>query len=195
MIDLAPILAQFPTVTRDEASDALLVPAADARALAQWLRDDARYQLDYASNVAGVDYLPLEKKTKVKQADGTEKEVVTSRPGYFEVIYHLYSMKLKHGPLAIKQRTASRENPTVASLTPVYRGAEFQEREAFDLYGIKFEGHPDLRRILMWNEFTDFPMRKDYVEPDDYNHEPTPHDAVLAKAKAHYPAKTEEAAS
>ena len=73
-----------------------------------------------------------------------------------------------------------------AGLTPVWRGAEFQEREAYDLYGIQFSGHPDLRRILMWDEFKDYPMRKDYVEPDDYDYEPTPHDDVVEKARKHY---------
>ena len=73
---------------------------------------------------------------------------------------------------------------TLPSLTPVWRSAEFQEREIFDLYGIVFEGHPDLRRILMWDEFEDHPMRKDYVEPNDYEYEPTPHDAVLEKVEA-----------
>ena len=63
--------------------------------------------------------------------------------------------------------------------------AEFQEREIFDLYGIVFEGHPDLRPLLMWDEFKDHPMRHDYVEPDDYEYEPTPHDEVLERAQAH----------
>jgi NADH-quinone oxidoreductase subunit C len=60
---------------------------------------------------------------------------------------------------------------------------------------VVFEGHPDLRRILMWDEFKDHPMRKDYVEPDDYEWEPTPHGEVLAKAKQHYPAATSASAS
>ena len=69
----------------------------------------------------------------------------------------------------------------------VWRSCDFQEREIYDLYGIVFERHPDLRRLLMWDEFKDHPMRKDYVEPDDYEWEPTPHDEVLAKAKKYYP--------
>ena len=71
------------------------------------------------------------------------------------------------------------------SLTPIWRSAEFQEREIFDLYGIVFDEHPDLRRLLMWEGFQDHPMRKDYVEPNDYEYEPTPHDEVLEKAKRH----------
>jgi NADH-quinone oxidoreductase subunit C len=69
----------------------------------------------------------------------------------------------------------------------VWRACEFQEREVYDLFGVVFTSHPDLRRILMWDEFKDHPMRRDYVEPDDYEWEPTPHDSVLAKARAHYP--------
>src|SRR4030095_6605303 len=96
-------------------------------------------------------------------------------------------MERKHGPLILRQRTADRaERVTVTSLTPVWRACELQEREAFDLYGVSFAGHPDQRRILMWDGFKDFPMRKDYVEPDDYEYEPTAHDEVLAKAKQHY---------
>jgi NADH-quinone oxidoreductase subunit C len=86
----------------------------------------------------------------------------------------------------LRLRTENRtDKTTVPSLTPVWRSAEFQEREAYDLFGIQFEGHPDLRRLLMWEEFKDFPMRKDYVGPDDFEYEPTPHDEILEKAKAH----------
>ncbi len=77
-------------------------------------------------------------------------------------------MAKKEGPVVIRMRTANRtDDVTLPSLTPVWRSAEFQEREAFDLYGIVFDGHPDLRRILMWEGFTDHPMRKDYVPPPD----------------------------
>ncbi len=154
-------------------------------------------RLDYASNVTGMDWLDtvLQEKRKVKQViEGVEREIEETiehrKAGYLEVVYHLYSMELKHGPLILRLRTANRaDNARVPSLTPVWRGAEFQEREAYDLYGITFEGHPDLRRILMWDGYRDFPMRKDYVEPDDYEYEPTPHDEVLEKARQHYPGR------
>ena len=62
---------------------------------------------------------------------------------------------------------------------------EQQEREVFDLFGVVFDGHPDLRRLLMWDEFEDHPMRRDYVNPDDYEYEPTAHDDVLQRANQH----------
>ena len=74
-------------------------------------------------------------------------------------------MAQKHGPLALKVRLP-RANPTVASVTPIWRGAEYQEREAYDLFGVIFENHPDLRRILMREGFAGHPMRKDYVVED-----------------------------
>lgn len=178
----------------------LLVDNAHALAIAKFLREDPSLRLDYASNVTGVDWLDavVQEKQKVKQVvEGVEREIEQTtefkKPGYLEVVYHLYSMELKHGPLILRLRTANRgDNARVASLTPVWRGAEFQEREAYDLFGITFEGHPDLRRILMWEEFKDFPMRKDYVEPDDYEYEPTPHDDVLEKTQRHYPTSLQD---
>jgi NADH-quinone oxidoreductase subunit C len=162
--------------------------------VAKWLRDDAELRLDFCSNVTGVDWLDrvVKKTTKVKKVlDGEEKEVIETTeekiPGYIEVVYHLYSMSLKHGPVIIRLRTTGRaEDASLPSLTPIWRSAEFQEREIFDLYGVRFDGHPDLRRILMWDEFEDYPMRKDYREPDDYEYEPTPHDEVLERAKPYY---------
>ncbi len=177
------------------AQHSLVIDAAHAPAVARFLRDDPQLRLDYCSNVTGVDWLDAEltEKAKVKKlVDGLEKEVEevkkTKRAGYLEVVYHLYSMEKKHGPVILRVRSANRTDPVhLPSLTPVWRSCEFQEREVFDLYGILLDGHPDLRRILMWDEFKDYPMRKDYAEPDDYQYEPTPHDEVLKRAQEHYP--------
>jgi NADH-quinone oxidoreductase subunit C len=132
-------------------------------------------ELDFCSNVTAVDWPERVQTEKIKTkqvVDGVEKEieetVKTTIPGYLEVVYHLFSMSKKEGPVVVRMRTGNRtDDVTLPSVTPVWRSAEFQEREAFDLYGIVFEGHPDLRRILMWEGFTDHPMRKDYVPPPD----------------------------
>ena len=172
----------------------LLIDNEHAVAVATFLRDHPALSFDFCSNVTGVDWLEriVKKTNKVKQiVEGVEKEVDQTTeekiPGYLEAVYHLYAMKLKHGPLIIRMRTGNRTDAArLPSLTPVWRSAELQEREIFDLYGVHFDGHPDLRRILMWDEFTDHPMRKDYVQPDDFEWEPTPHDEVLERAKEHY---------
>lgn len=181
------------------AQRSLLVDPAYAAAVGRFLRDDAELKLDFCSNVTGVDWpaAELTEKIKLKKiVDGVEKEVEevkkTHRPAYLEAVYHLYSMEKKHGPVILRMRTADRgENNKLPSLTSVWRSCEFQEREIFDLFGIVFTGHPDLRRILMWEGFQDHPMRKDYIDPDDYEYEPTPHDAVLERVKAR--SKTEVA--
>ena len=109
---------------------------------AKFLKEDSDYACDYLSCVTGVDY----------------KE-------HLEVVYHLYSIEKKEGPIAIKVRT-DRTESRIPSVTPLWRSAEYQEREAYDLVGVQFEGHPDLRRILMWDTFKHYPLRKDYVAED-----------------------------
>lgn len=170
----------------------LLLDHEHAVEAARFLRDDTELRLDFCSNVTGVDWLDNETSNKIKVTqlvDGVEKIVdevrKTFTPGYLEAVYHLYSMEKKHGPVILRLRTPDRSAVKLPSLTPVWRSAEFQEREIFDLFGIIFQGHPDLRRILMWDQFEDHPMRRDYVEPDDYDYEPTAHDEVLAKATQH----------
>jgi NADH-quinone oxidoreductase subunit C len=179
----------------------LLLDPGHALKVARFLRDDAELALDFLSNVTGVDYLDKEIAEKVKvtrpvtkTVDGVEQtseETVEetrkhTEPGYLEVVYHLYSMARKHGPVVLRMRTVNRSDLVeLPSFTPVWRSAEFQEREIFDLFGVVFTGHPDLRRLLMWEGFKDHPMRRDYVEPDDFEYEPTAHDEVLARAKAH----------
>ena len=144
------IIAAFPGAQLEivpnaspSAQPSLLLGHTQAREIAKFLRDDAELLFDFASNATGVDWL---------------------KSGYLETVYHLYSMELGHGPLIIRLRTGNRtDDVTLPSLTPVWRSCEFQEREIFDLFGIQFEGHPDLRRILMWDNFIDHPMRKDYA--------------------------------
>ncbi|MCC6148418.1 MAG: NADH-quinone oxidoreductase subunit D [Anaerolineaceae bacterium] len=104
------------------------------------LRDEAGY--DYLSSVTGVDNFPEDQ---------------------MEVVYHFY--KTIGGPAFVLKVQASRHETVIPSLTPLYPGVEFQECEAWDLLGIRFEGHPDLRRILMWEGFEGFPLRKDWREP------------------------------
>jgi NADH-quinone oxidoreductase subunit C len=188
----APLAIELNPAVPTQSS--LVVGHSHALEVARFLRDAEGLRFDYCSNVTGVDWLEGVVKEKVrvrKPVEGVEREVEETverrRPARLEAVYHLYSMPLRHGPLVLRQRTGNRDDDArVASLTPVWRSAEFQEREVFDLFGIVFEGHPDLRRILMWEEFQDFPMRKDYVEPDDYEYEPTPHDEVLEKARRHF---------
>ncbi|MGD0154664.1 MAG: NADH-quinone oxidoreductase subunit C [Terracidiphilus sp.] len=183
------------------AQHSLRLAPESAVAVATFLRDDSELAFDFLSNLTGVDWPDKEIAEKVKvthqaikTVDGVEKTVEETveetrkrvEPGCLEVVYHLYSVAKKHGPLVVRMRTGNRTDQTeLPSLTPVWRSAEFQEREAFDLYGIIFTGHPDLRRLLMWDGFKDFPMRKDYVEPDDFEYEPTPHDEVLRRAEEH----------
>ena len=142
--ELQGVLAQLlPGVSLTVESGILSVPAKDLTAVCRCLKDNERFSLDYLADLTVVDY----------------------PPDRMDVVYHLYSMTKKHGPVTLKV-TLPRENPVVASVTPIWRGAEFQEREAYDLFGVKFEGHPDLRRILLWDEFEGHPMRKDYVVED-----------------------------
>jgi NADH/F420H2 dehydrogenase subunit C len=136
---------QMPGVSLSVEGGALCAAPKDLLAVCRALRDSERLQMDYLADLTAVDY----------------------PPDRMDVVYHLYSMAQKHGPLTLKV-TLPRSQPTVASVTPMWRGAEFQEREAYDLYGVSFEGHPDLRRILMWEGFQGHPMRKDYV-PEDQN--------------------------
>ena len=96
-------------------------------------------EFDYIDNLTAVDYLD-----------------------YFEVVYQFTSMKHNHS-LVIKTRCLDRENPTLPSVINVWRGADYQEREIFDLFGIKFEGHPNLKRIVLWPGFEGHPLRKDYL--------------------------------
>ena len=175
------------------AEHSLLIDAAHAVAVATFLRDDPDLRFDYCSNATGIDWPERVEKSKIKVkkvVDGVEKEIEetkeTRTPAYLEAVYHLFSMEKKQGAVTLRLRTGNRtDQVNLPSLTPVWRSCELQEREIYDLYGIVFDGHPDLRRLLMWEGYKDHPMRRDYVEPDDYEYEPTPHGDVVDKAKRH----------
>ena len=81
-------------------------------------------------------------------------------PYYFEVVYRFVSLK-KNESITLKTRT-SKDSPSIPSLAPLWQGADFQEREVYDLFGITFTGHPGLKRIMLWEGFQGHPLRKDY---------------------------------
>ena len=153
-----PVLQQFPDAEWDEAAGAVIAPLGLARTMAEWLLGQG---VDYCSNVTGVDYLEREVKEKITNDAGEVKTVTRTEPARIDVVYHLYSMQNKTGPLVLKQRTG-RDNAEAESLTPVWRSCDLQEREVFDLFGVNFKGHPDQRRILMWEGYPYFPLRKDF---------------------------------
>jgi NADH-quinone oxidoreductase subunit D/NADH-quinone oxidoreductase subunit C/D len=138
----ADLTSRFPeAVTPDERKgyEGFIVQVENLLEVATALRDEFGY--DYLSSVTGVDYFP---------------------ENMMEVVYHAYR-STGGGSLVFKVRVP-RDNPVVPSLVSIYPGADFQEREAWDLLGIRFEGHPDLRRILMWEGFEGHPLRKDWRE-------------------------------
>ena len=81
---------------------------------------------------------------------------------YFELVYHLLSMRYNHRTV-LKTKCYGRDEPKIASVVGVWRGAELQEREIWDLMGIHFEGHPNMKRILLWEDFPGHPLRKDFL--------------------------------
>lgn len=139
---LDPLEQQLPqTVARDEREgfEGYLVETDGLVEFARQARDELGY--DYLSSVTAVDYNDEDK---------------------MEVVYHAY--QTSGGPPLVFKAQAPRQDPVLPSLVSVYPGADFQEREAWDLFGIRFAGHPNLRRILMWEGFEGHPMRKDYKE-------------------------------
>lgn len=136
------LLARFPGVINPDTRkgyEGYVVQVDHLLEFTTALRDEMGY--DFLSSVTGVDYLPDE---------------------MMEVVYHAY--QTTGGPGLVFKTRVPRDNPVVPSLVPVYPGADFQERETWDLVGIRFEGHPDLRRILMWEGFGGHPLRKDWQE-------------------------------
>jgi len=133
---------RFPEIARDQRNgyEGFIVPADKLIDFAVTLRDEFGY--DFLSSVTGVDYMPEDK---------------------LEVVYHAY--QTTGGPGFVYKVQVDRENPVVPSLSNEFPGAELQEREAWDLMGIRFENHPNHKRVLTWEGFEGHPLRKDWQEP------------------------------
>jgi NADH-quinone oxidoreductase subunit C len=130
---------KFPQAVIEAGADSLLLKADSLLDIAGYLKTTPSLDFDYLNHLTAVDYYD-----------------------YFEVVYQLISMKHNHG-LVLKARCYDRQNPTLPSVVGLWRGADFQEREIFDLFGISFEGHPDLRRIFLWEGFEGHPLRKEFL--------------------------------
>ena len=129
----------FPTVVTEVTDTAIVIDSNSLLAVMTFLKNTPGLDFDYLEMVAAVDYYQQ-----------------------FEVVYQLVSMVHNHS-LMIKTRCA-RETATVPSGVSLWRTADLQEREIYDLMGITFEGHPNLKRLVLWPEFPGHPQRRDYLQ-------------------------------
>jgi len=117
--------------------DSLLIKNGALPEIASLLKNTAELEFDFLSAIAGTDY-----------------------KDYFELVYHLESFKHNHS-LVLKVR-CPKDKPVAPSLAALWQGADFQEREIYDLLGISFSGHPNMKRIFLWDGFEGHPLRKDF---------------------------------
>jgi NADH-quinone oxidoreductase subunit C len=129
---------KFPDCLEEAGRDSLLVKSASLQEVGAYLKDTEGFDFDYLNFITATDYY-----------------------SYFEVVYHLTSLKHNHS-IFLKTRCYDRANPSVPSVFSLWQGADLQEREVFDLFGIQFEGHPNLKRIFLWEGFDGYPLRKDF---------------------------------
>ncbi len=130
---------KFPGSVEESSQDSLVVKSDSLLPAATFLKDSESLKFDYLNYITAVDYY-----------------------SYFEVVYQLTSLEHNHS-IVIKTRCYTRENPTVPSVVGLWQGANSQEREIYDLMGISFEKHPNLKRIFLWEGFEGHPLRKDYL--------------------------------
>jgi len=133
------ITERFPDAVFEVSGTSVVVKSDSLFDVAQFLKTTPGLDFDYLTAITAVDYYDC-----------------------FEVVYQLTSMKHNHS-LVVKTRCYARENPTLPSVVSLWRGADFQEREIYDLMGISFDGHPNLKPIFLWGGFKGHPLRKDYL--------------------------------
>ena len=136
------LLEILPSAAFEESSEFLnlLIDAPALLPLMKTLRTDPKMDFDYLFNLTCVDW-----------------------KDHFMMVYHLFSKKLKH-TLVIKAKISDRENPEIETVCKIWKTAELQEREVFDLFGVRFLNHPDLRKLFMEEDWKGFPLRKDYTD-------------------------------
>ncbi len=130
----------LPECIEDSNSSDIWVKPQNIHAVCRFLKEAQGIDMNFLVAISAVDYIE-----------------------YFELVYHLLSLKHNHS-LVIKSKCWGRGEHTVPSIVDVWRGADFQEREIYDLMGISFENHPNLKRIMLWEGFPGHPQRKDYFE-------------------------------
>lgn len=132
------IQEQCPGGVVESGDSGIIVKGEALLKVAAFLKNTPGFDFDYLTGVTAVDYRD-----------------------YFEVVYHLASLTHNHS-LVLKVRCPDRDNAVVPSVISLWRGADLQEREIYDLLGIRFEGHPNLKRIVLWEGFKGYPLRKDW---------------------------------
>ena len=130
---------QLPGAVIAHSETAVLVNGESVLEVCRFLNQAPGLEFDYLADLTAVDYLD-----------------------YIEAVYHILSMKHNHS-LVLKARCHDREHPSLPSVTCVWNGADLQEREVYDLFGIRFEGHPNMKRIFLWEGFEGHPFRRDFL--------------------------------
>ncbi|MFB3091746.1 MAG: NADH-quinone oxidoreductase subunit C [Dehalococcoidia bacterium] len=138
------IQRRFPDAELEWDGDSLWIEPQRVREVARFLKEEPQLEFNFLNAVSAVDYIE-----------------------HFEVLYHLTSFEHNHSAV-VKTRVYGRENPSVPSVVEVWPGADFQEREVWDLMGVAFEGHPNLKRIMLWEGFPGHPLRRDFEDVIEY---------------------------
>ena len=137
---LAGVLSRaLPEAVEGHDDTAVWVRPASIDAVAAFLRDDSSLDFQFLNSISAVDFVE-----------------------YFELVYHLTSLRRQHCAI-VKTRLYGRKELSAPSVYRVWRGADFQEREIWDLMGVHFEGHPNMKRIMLWEGFEGHPLRKDFL--------------------------------
>lgn len=140
MIEIISKFMPEAEIIADQQFLTVIVDKTQLHKLAEFLKNTPETNFDYLFCETAVDY-----------------------PDHFMMVYHLDSTTFRH-QVVIKTKISDRETPELDSVCDIWIGAEYHEREMFDLFGIKFKNHPDLRKIFLDNDWVGFPLRKDYVD-------------------------------